>query len=84
MHGTTLDGKYFLVISYTTWRIGEKSNSRCLCTSIVVRHLLDCVAMLADVHDGDPRDLPQTTLQVSVARGHYVAFMLEEETEAGW
>ena len=62
----------------------RKNSDFRVCTSIVIRHLLDCVAMLADVHDGDPWDLPQTTLQVSVARGHYVALMLEGEIEAGW
>ena len=32
--------------------------------------------MLCDVHDGHSRDLTDTSLQVSVTRGHYVAPVL--------
>ena len=37
--------------------------------------------MLADVHDGDSWNLPQSSLQVSVTCGHQVAFVLLSEEE---
>ena len=55
----------------------------CSLTSIRLRHPLNAVPVLGDVHDGDTWHFPQPPLQVSVAGGHDVAFVLWEEPEGG-
>ena len=52
-------------------------------TSMVIWHLLHGVSVLADVHDGHSSYLPQSSLQISITRGHNVTLVLGEDRERG-
>ena len=69
-------GSWETVFATHNTNCGCDTGAVTLHTSMVIRHLLHCVAMLADVHDGDSGDLPQATLQITVTRGHDVALVL--------
>ena len=57
-------------------RNGERKGVECGYTAQVVRQPLDGVLVVADVHDGDARDLADAALEVLVARCDDVTLVL--------